>query len=86
MKHGYVELRADARASFPGLLGRGLIEAKVLRFRRPCPVEASPVYWAGASLKHAVRVGSAYGVYRFPGLLGRGLIEARTGWRRPWAA
>ena len=62
--------------SFPGLLGRGLIEAAgmlgVLLRREPL----SPVYWAGASLKRAQLVGSDPAGRPFPGLLGRGLIEA----------
>ena len=37
--------------SFPGLLGRGLIEGPMRGRTNPKPPGLSPVYWAGASLK-----------------------------------
>ena len=38
--------------TFPGLLGRGLIEARQMVCEQLGDVGPSPVYWAGASLKH----------------------------------
>ena len=56
---GLIEARRRGPATqppceaFPGLLGRGLIEARVAaRARGSDRVFLSPVYWAGASLKH----------------------------------
>ena len=37
--------------TFPGLLGRGLIEADKLDDDKNLEGKPSPVYWAGASLK-----------------------------------
>ena len=42
---------ADRDRPFPGLLGRGLIEAPPDIGRHGLLVQLSPVYWAGASLK-----------------------------------
>ena len=66
-KHSY-----KGRISFPGLLGRGLIE--VLRLARDAhdPVDLSPVYWAGASLKSLVREGSSSADRLFPRSTGPG--------------
>ena len=61
---------------FPGLLGRGLIEARPARPAGERALHPSPVYWAGASLKRARGVVPGHGRQAFPGLLGRGLIEA----------
>ena len=44
-------------------------------------VQASPVYWAGASLKRTKKPQTLLVLLRFPGLLGRGLIEAAWCWR-----
>ena len=63
---------------FPGLLGRGLIEANLLVPVHYCEYIASPVYWAGASLKLLLRGRRGSRRKTFPGLLGRGLIEATT--------
>ena len=73
------QTRHGGLRAFPGLLGRGLIEASC-RSRRRRPARClSPVYWAGASLKLAsLSLGTPALVAAFPGLLGRGLIEARS--------
>ena len=39
--------------TFPGLLGRGLIEAEFSATTVTMMLVPSPVYWAGASLKRA---------------------------------
>ena len=69
--------QAASRAAFPGLLGRGLIEAVASATKQDWQGGLSPVYWAGASLKHwADGELRAEERWPFPGLLGRGLIEA----------
>ena len=68
---------------FPGLLGRGLIEAPVPSWPARCRPRASPVYWAGASLKHVANIDRLAPPLCFPGLLGRGLIEALGRGTRP---
>ena len=45
--------RRTGRYSFPGLLGRGLIEANLQTASEIVLLEPSPVYWAGASLKQS---------------------------------
>ena len=57
MKHDAASRLRSLASSFPGLLGRGLIEAVGGRDDPPYPEFPSPVYWAGASLKHACGAG-----------------------------
>ena len=61
--------------SFPGLLGRGLIEVTTASVFMAENLTLSPVYWAGASLKLSRTGGDHASATTFPGLLGRGLIE-----------
>ena len=50
-RHAGEERRGTAAGAFPGLLGRGLIEASSRACASAATCPPSPVYWAGASLK-----------------------------------